>query len=170
MTLTVIDSLQEQSLFAKDSQIPNIGLMLALLVKYAWTTNASFGNWADEIAWVFPLVKKAEDANITLSGPAKFAEILDEIKEQTPKQMAPSYKKWTKNAFSKKVCWLVPSTHCWSEQTKLTMFALFSSHLMGLEAVASSTLQKCLLLRGRSILFRSAGVNVLKTPTALELP
>jgi hypothetical protein len=129
MTLTVIDSLQKESQFAKDSQIPNIALMLALLIKYTWTTHASFGGWDDEIAWIFTVVKQAEDANITLSGPAKFDEILEEIKDNTPEKTATSRNKPTKGAFSKKVCWLVASCYCWSAQMKLTLFALqFASY------------------------------------------
>ncbi|KAM0260082.1 hypothetical protein ACHAQJ_003007 [Trichoderma viride] len=102
MTLTVIASLQKQGLFAQDSQIPNIALMLALLVKYAWTTNAHGGVWDDEITWIFSVLKHAEDANITLSGPAKFAEILEEMKDTALEQTTASRKKWTKSTFAKK--------------------------------------------------------------------
>lgn len=104
MTLTVIGSLQKQGLFAKDSAIPNISIILALLVKHAWTRAADFDCWEDNTAWVFPVVEQAKEAGISLSGPAKFADIMTEIDAKAPEQTAASRNKWTKGTFVKKVC------------------------------------------------------------------
>ncbi|RFU77411.1 hypothetical protein TARUN_4828 [Trichoderma arundinaceum] len=103
MTLAVIDSLQKSGLFSKDSQIPNISIILALLVKYAWNTAAvSDDYWKDNIGWVFSVIGRAENANISLSGPIKIANILEEIKDTAPTQTSASRNKWTKGTFVKK--------------------------------------------------------------------
>ncbi|KAL7928923.1 hypothetical protein V8C35DRAFT_325548 [Trichoderma chlorosporum] len=101
MTIAVIDSLQQPSLFVKDSQIPNIPMMLALLIKYAWTMGTQYG-WEDEVAWVFHVIKLAEAADIALSGPSKFDKMLVEIKDEDSKQTAASRSKWTKSKFVNK--------------------------------------------------------------------
>lgn len=86
--------------------------MLALLVKYTWTMASDSDCWEDNITWVFYVVEQAEAADINLSGPAEFAEILMEIKDKASKQTAASRPKWTSGTFTKKVCWLLASISC----------------------------------------------------------
>ncbi|UKZ52342.1 hypothetical protein TrVGV298_006118 [Trichoderma virens] len=102
MTAAVIDSLRKNDLFTKDSKIPNISIMLALLIKYAWNIGSDFDGWEDEISWVFHVVQEAETADITLGGPSGFDEVLTEIKDKASEQTAASRSKWTKSTFIKK--------------------------------------------------------------------
>ncbi|KAL6862092.1 hypothetical protein J3F83DRAFT_716909 [Trichoderma novae-zelandiae] len=102
MTITVITSLKKNKLFIKDSQIPNIGIMLALVLTYAHTMGTDFG-WEDNVAWTPYVVKQATIAKITLAGPRKFAETLEEINEQGAGETTASQAKWSRGTFPSKL-------------------------------------------------------------------
>ncbi|EGR44088.1 uncharacterized protein TRIREDRAFT_124288 [Trichoderma reesei QM6a] len=102
MTITVIGSLQKNKLFAKDSQIPNIGIMLALVLTYAHSMGTDYG-WEDQVGWTPYVVQQATVAHITLAGPKKFAETLQGINEWGAGKTAASQAKWAKGTFPSKL-------------------------------------------------------------------
>lgn len=102
MTITVIGSLQKNNLFAKDSQIPNIGIMLALVLSYAHSMGTDYG-WEDQVGWTPYVVKQATIAQITLAGPKRFDETLEGINELGAGKTAASQAKWSKGTFPSKL-------------------------------------------------------------------
>lgn len=147
MTITVIGSLQKNKLFAKDSQIPNIGIMLALVLTYAHSMGTDYG-WEDQVGWTPYVVQQATVAHITLAGPKKFAETLQGINEWGAGKTAASQAKWAKGTFPSKVCRTL-ACHLCIVVTKLTGTS-FSLRLMAREEVTSLTSPRSLLPRGRS--------------------
>ncbi|KAL6695327.1 hypothetical protein J3F84DRAFT_394899 [Trichoderma pleuroticola] len=99
MTIAAIDELQKKGLFTKDSKFPNISIMLALLIKYAWSMGRGGYGFEDTVTWVFYVVQQAEAAGITLGGPSGFEKILKEIKDEASEQTAASLSKVTKGTF-----------------------------------------------------------------------
>lgn len=144
MTITVITSLQKNNLFIKESRIPNIGIMLALVLSYAHSMGVDYG-WEDQVGWTPYVVKQATVAQITLAGPKKFEETLEGINEWGAGKTAASQAKWAKGTFPSKVCCIF-AWHLFVD-VKLTMLS-FSLRLMAFEEVISLTLRRCLLPRG----------------------
>lgn len=146
MTITVIGSLQKNNLFAKDSQIPNIGIMLALVLSYAHSMGTDYG-WEDQVGWTPYVVKQATIAQITLAGPKRFDETLEGINELGAGKTAASQAKWSKGTFPSKVC--LRAHFSPFLVTKLTVIS-HSLRLMAREEGTSLTLPRSLLPRGRS--------------------
>ncbi|KAF7548739.1 hypothetical protein G7Z17_g6860 [Cylindrodendrum hubeiense] len=80
LVMTTLKSLKDQKVLTADSAIPNIGLVLAIFVQWAWQLAKDF-SWEEESSWVHPVVEMAEKAQITLAGPPGFEENLEEIKD-----------------------------------------------------------------------------------------
>ncbi|KAH7150435.1 hypothetical protein B0J13DRAFT_550160 [Dactylonectria estremocensis] len=81
LVISVLNSLKKEGLLTANSSIPNIGLVLAIFVKWVSTLH-SICSWDDSTSWVHVVLEMAEDAQIKLSGPPGYASSLKRVQEQ----------------------------------------------------------------------------------------
>ncbi|KAH7134276.1 hypothetical protein EDB81DRAFT_803549 [Dactylonectria macrodidyma] len=81
LVISVLNSLKKEGLLTANSSIPNIGLVLAIFVDWV-ATLASICSWEDSTSWVHVVLKMAEDAQIKLSGPPRYAESLKTVQDE----------------------------------------------------------------------------------------
>lgn len=102
LTIIVMDKLTKQGVFKPHSDIPNLGYILAIIVHWGYQMEHDFGIEWEHASWIYRVVEQAEEASISLSGPAGFAETLAKIKD-IKNQSNRSLKKWKPVSWSTKV-------------------------------------------------------------------
>lgn len=80
LVLTAITVLQKQDVFKPRSDVRNIGIMLAMLIRWAWDEHTDTEIDEEHISWIYKLIDLAEEAQIDLAVPSDFGEQLSEIK------------------------------------------------------------------------------------------
>lgn len=80
MTIHALNQIKEQGAFGPDSDIQNLGTILAMLIYWV----ASTGCFESHMAWAHHIMKMADEAGVTLGGPTKFSEAKEELLKEPP--------------------------------------------------------------------------------------
>ncbi|KAF5011079.1 hypothetical protein FDECE_2818 [Fusarium decemcellulare] len=93
LSMTVIDALKKQDAFKPDSEIRNLGLVFAMLIKWGWEQITDYEFDDESGSWIYKVVDLAEEAGITLAGPTNFEDELNKMLEERARK-AKAMKKW----------------------------------------------------------------------------
>lgn len=102
VTISTMEFLKEQGVLTPDPEIPNIGLVLGILVKWTWEFTRDYANWADNATWVYHVLDLAEESGLRVPDTYGFAEVLHAIRS-SPTPKASVMKRWKKFKFASKV-------------------------------------------------------------------
>ncbi|KAJ4244998.1 hypothetical protein NW762_014204 [Fusarium torreyae] len=102
LILAVIDALKKQDVFKPDSEIRNLGLVLAMFVKWGreQATEYEFNEACG--SWIYKVIELAEGANVHITGPDNFEETYDKILSDKAKK-AKAMKRWDNVNWASKV-------------------------------------------------------------------
>ncbi|KAM5364990.1 hypothetical protein ACJZ2D_011250 [Fusarium nematophilum] len=73
LALSAIDTLKKQNVFGPNSDVRNIGLVLSMMIRWAWEQMTDYDYDEEKCSWIYKLIDLAEGANINLAVPADFA-------------------------------------------------------------------------------------------------
>lgn len=80
MLITTLNFLKDHKVLNATSPIPNIGLVVAIYVNWAWQLSRDFSTFKKSSSWVHVVIPMVEEAQITLTGPDDFEKLLEKIK------------------------------------------------------------------------------------------
>ncbi|KAF4962590.1 hypothetical protein FSARC_9368 [Fusarium sarcochroum] len=102
LILATIDALKKQDVFKPDSDIRNLGLVLAMFVKWGREQATEYEFDEQCGSWIYKVIDLAEEANVHITGPHNFEETYDEILNDRAKK-AKAMKRWDNVNWTTKV-------------------------------------------------------------------
>ncbi|KAF4508504.1 hypothetical protein G6O67_004870 [Ophiocordyceps sinensis] len=90
LSITALNVLKDQGVLAPNSDIPNLGLVLAVLLQWAWSWTDLL-DW-ENIGWVYRVLDIVEEAGVAVGGTVGFPKVLEEMKKKAPRNG--SDKRW----------------------------------------------------------------------------
>ncbi|KAM0424340.1 hypothetical protein ACHAPT_010486 [Fusarium lateritium] len=101
MVVAAMEALKKEGVFKPDSEIRNLGLVVAMLIKWAaWELNYDMDE--ESCSWAYKLLDMADDAGIDLTGPPRFEADIKKIADDRDRK-AKGMKRWDSVNWATKV-------------------------------------------------------------------
>lgn len=101
MVIAAVEALKKEGVFKPDSEIRNLGLVLAMFIQWAYG-ELPYGFDEELCSWAYKLLDMADEAGIDLNGPARYEKAIKKIMDERDRK-AKGMKKWNNVNWATKV-------------------------------------------------------------------